>query len=134
MGAASFWNVPKKCRPHGELFFLIEKERTIHEKVVVSERDTEDGSTLSDEEGERNAENSMLCSFAHHAGSPLQNHLSRGRAVQGRVPLSGASEACGFSDWLSVLGNCLQHLKASPIKEGRGEDRHGRQVQVPLLP
>ena len=37
---ASFWNVPKKYGTHGELFFfLIKKESTIYEKVVVSERD-----------------------------------------------------------------------------------------------
>ena len=32
--------------------------------------DTEDG-RFSDEEGEHNVENFMLCSFAHHARSPL---------------------------------------------------------------
>ena len=68
---ASFWNVPKKYGPYCELFFLVKKEPTIHERVVVSERGTEDDSPFSSEEGEHNVENFMLCSFEHHACSPL---------------------------------------------------------------
>ena len=45
--------------------------KTNYSKVVGSERDTEDGSSLSDEEGEHSVEKFMLCSFAHHACSPL---------------------------------------------------------------
>ena len=72
---ASFWNVPKKYGQYGDLFFFMKKEPTIHEKVVVSERDTEDGSNFSDEEGEHNVENSMLCSFAHACSPLLQKYL-----------------------------------------------------------
>ena len=65
---ASFSNARKKKLGAARLFFfLIQKEPTIHEKVVVSERDTEDDSTFSDEQGERNVE--KCC--AHHACSPL---------------------------------------------------------------
>ena len=39
--------------------------------MVVSESDTEDGSTFSDEEDDHDVEHSMLCSSAHHACSPL---------------------------------------------------------------
>ena len=69
---ASVWNVPKNCRPYGELFMsLTAKEQTNHEKVVGFERDTEDGMSCSEEEGGHIAENFMLCSCAHHACSPL---------------------------------------------------------------
>ena len=33
--------------------------------------DAEDGLSSSQDEGEQNAENFVLCSFAHHAGSPF---------------------------------------------------------------
>ena len=48
---------------------------TVHEKVLGFERvnssDAEDDRSVSDEEGEHNVENFILCSFAHHACSPL---------------------------------------------------------------
>ena len=67
---------PKKYGPYGKLFFfLTKKEPTTSEKVVGFERvtssDDEDGRSVSDEEGEHNVENVTLCSFAHHACSPL---------------------------------------------------------------
>ena len=74
VGPSSVWNVPKKYGPY-ELFFFIEKEPTTYEKVVDFERvtssDAEDGRSFSDEEGDHNVENFLLCSFAQHACSPL---------------------------------------------------------------
>ena len=71
------WNVAEEYGPFAELFFfLTEKEPTSHAKAVSLERGTEDGMSSSEEEGEHNVENFMLCSFAHHACSPhLQESL-----------------------------------------------------------
>ena len=43
------WNVPRKCGPHGELyfFFFVTREPIIHEAT-----DDEHGRSLTDEEGE----------------------------------------------------------------------------------
>ena len=111
---------------------------------VVSERETEDDSSVSDEEGGHNVENFMLCSSAHHACSPLlQGSLHEEEPCQvaltcqcfvGRVVrssgLSGAfPEFFLTCQFLSTVAACLN---ASPIKEGlqHGEGCGVRQVQV----
>ena len=116
---ASRLNVPSKYGPRGELFFfLLRKEPTIVEEEDferVTSSDAEDGRSFSDEEGEHNAENFMLCSFAQHACSPLfQGFLHEeelGKVVLtchfsvGRVVLpSGLSGSLFFelSDWWSI--------------------------------
>ena len=80
--------------PYGELFFLIKVEPTIHEKVVFSERDTEDGSTFSFEEGDHNVEKIMLCTSAHHACSPLLQNCFYEELCQ-------AALTCHFFRWTS---------------------------------
>ena len=50
------------------------------EKVVGLERDTEDGMSSSEEEGEHSVENFMLCSFLRVQVAPARI-LTRGRAV-----------------------------------------------------
>ena len=60
--------------------------------------DTENGRFSSDGEGEHNVENFMLCSFAHHACSPL---------LQGclhQEELCKAALTCHFS--LDVISLC----------------------------
>ena len=95
---ASFWNVPKKYGPYGEfLLFLTTKEPTIHQKVMVCERDTEDGQFSSHEEHEHHVENFVLCSFARHACSLLLQGCLHGELCE--VTLT-----CHFS--LDVLYLC----------------------------
>ena len=56
---------------------FINKNPTIHEAT-----DDEDGRSVTDEEGEHNVENFMLCSFSHSTCSPLlQALLVRGGDV-----------------------------------------------------
>ena len=62
----------------------------------VTSSDAEDGRTCSDEEGEHNVENFMLCSFAHHACSPLL------QGFQHEEELCNVALTCHFS--LDVSG------------------------------
>ena len=81
--------------PEDELyFFFIKKEPTIHGAT-----DDEDGRSFTDEEGEHNVENSMLCSFAQHTRSPfLQVFFARGGAVQGCLEVTFFVGSCCTSD------------------------------------
>ena len=76
------------------------KEPAIYDNVVDFERDAEDGWSFSEEEGEHNVENFMLCSFAQRAcSSLLQGFLHE-------EELCMAALTCHFSS--VVLYFCLE--------------------------
>ena len=88
------------------------------------ERDDEDGMSSSQEEGEHNVEKFLLCSFVHHACSPLLQESLHEIMLRSERSFSGV--------W-SVVYCCSFFLSVSPIEEGLqqcGEGCGGRQVQV----
>ena len=112
-----------KYGPFAELlFFLVKKEPTSRWKVVGSERDTEDGMSSSEEQGEHKVENFMLCSSAHHVCSPLLQEPSHevelcsvaltSFFVGLVVPLSEVRGAFLEFVWRVVSGPLLQRSSA----------------------